>query len=136
MARQNQFSLREIQDAIKEARGNVVKAADLLGAGRRTVYNYVRRYKSLENLIREERRFTETTRLDVAERNLDDRLEAGDWRATEFVLATVGKKRGYVRGQLLQGDPENPVSVVSTSADQWIEQQKRQAEAAGVTLEK
>lgn len=136
MAHYEKFSLREVSEALKAANGNVVKAADALGAARRTIYEYVRRYKSLANLLDTERRFTESTRLDLAERNIDKRLEAGDWKATEFVLATIGKKRGYVRGQLIQGDTENPIPIVSSTAKQWIEQKQRQAEAAGVVLER
>ena len=135
MAKHEKFSVREIKAALESSGGNIVAAADQLGAHRATIYNYLERYVSLSDVAKKARRSKRSLRIEIAERNLDRDLEAGRRWATEFVLSTLGRDRGYVRGQILQGDPENPLPVASLTPDQWKEQKRRQAEAAGLTLE-
>lgn len=136
MARKQEFTAKQVRGAIQDAGGNIARAADALGVSRRTVYDYIRRYKSLKDVVGAERRFKRAMRVDIAESNLDDALDSGDWRATEYVLSTLGKGRGYMRRSITQvsGSPDEPLPVALLTADEWVDKMREQAKRAGATL--
>lgn len=78
-------------DALKETRGVIMKAADILGCERQTIYNYRDRYEDVRAAI-ENTREVETDR---AELKLYEAIERGEPWAISLYLKTQGKKRGY-----------------------------------------
>ena len=134
MARKPDFDRVQVKEAIIEAGGNVARAAKLLGTERQTVYNYINRYKSLRGLVEIEREKRRKYRIDLAENNLDQALEDGDWNATRLVLKTIGKKYGYSESLQLEGNELNPVQVATQTADEWKKKTEERARKAGRTL--
>lgn len=70
-------------------------AAFKLGCTRQTVENYVKRYPTVAQAVKEERQKT----VDVAEGKLFDKLKTGESWAIQFILKTLGKDRGYTERQ-------------------------------------
>lgn len=135
MAAPNQvFSKDEIKDALITASGNIVKAAEIAGCDRKTVYNMIERYKTLKRVVDEQRRIKKQIRVELAECNLDKDLEAGEWSATRFVLSTLGKEEGYSTRSEVAGVPGQPTEVILKTAEEWAKQKRKQAEQAGVVL--
>lgn len=88
-----------VADALLKKRGNIAAVARLFGVTRQAVRQYVDSnpdLKDRENEGREER-------LDKAEEVLDRALDAGDMTAVYYTLSTLGKKRGYIRTDQIQG---------------------------------
>lgn len=132
MARQPDFDRKVVRDAIISAGGNIARAAKILDAERKTVYNYINRFKSLRGVVEKERQNRRNYRLDLAENNLDAALEAGEWRATEYVLSTLGKHLGYTR--TVNINEEKPVEKATIGAAEWIKKTEDRAKSAGIRL--
>jgi len=86
-----QFSAAVVADALRRTRGIYSAAADQVGCHRETVANYVKRYESVRAAAEEGR----AVLVDVAEGQLAQKVEAGEWPAVAFVLTTLGRERGY-----------------------------------------
>lgn len=127
------FSSTEVKKVLIRCSGNISKAAKHLGCERQTVYNYIDRYKSVASALKKVRGNKRDYRILLAESNLDERLEAGEWKATEYVLSTLGKKYGYTRRTDVKYEEEASVVKLETSSE-WIARMHKQAEAAGITL--
>lgn len=95
MAKNYKFSLKDIREALREEDGNISRAAKRLGASRRAIYYRIQKADSLQDLLKVERQQKGELRIDLAERNLDKDLEAGERWATKYVLDTLGRKYGY-----------------------------------------
>lgn len=82
----------EVIGALREARGYISKAGSLLGVTPQTVYNYRKRWRSVEEAwqtIREERH-------DFVENALHKQIAEGNITAIIFYLKTQARERGYV----------------------------------------
>ena len=99
MAGINGYSIEEVIKAIHDANGLLAPASRILGCSRNTIYNYARKYKTVQQAIDEAR---ETT-LDFAEQQLMKAVKSGSVPAIMFLLKMVGKSRGYVERQELTG---------------------------------
>ena len=99
MAGINGYKIDEVIKAIHDANGLLAPAARILGCSRNTMYNYARKYKTVQQAIDEAR----DTTLDFAEQQLMKAVKAGSVPAIMFLLKTVGKSRGYVERQELTG---------------------------------
>jgi predicted transcriptional regulator len=75
--------------------GNLSAVARRLNVTRATVYNYVKRWKTVEDAIEEEKQGM----LDFTENQLFKQVQAGNITAIIFTLKTLGKSRGYIERQ-------------------------------------
>jgi uncharacterized Ntn-hydrolase superfamily protein len=92
MADKQKFTANQIIEALRETKGMVYLAAKALRCNPQTVYNYAKRYKSVQQAIDDERgQF-----LDVTELALNRAVQNGEGWAIAFALKTIGKVRGYV----------------------------------------
>ena len=78
--------------AVDATKGMVYLAARHLGCTPKTVFNYAKRYPTIQQAIDDNRGKV----LDVAEVKLYDAILAGEHWAIAFALKTIGRKRGYV----------------------------------------
>ena len=107
--KQEQFTVKEMADALRESRGFVSATARRLACDPLTVYNYMERYPELVE-IRKEAKEAEK---DLAEMMLGKMIRDGQFPATCFYLKTQAKDRGYIERQEheLSGNASNPVKV-------------------------
>ena len=91
--------------ALIEARGIKSIAARNLGCGWRTVDNYCKKYKTVQNALEEAR----NTIVDVAESKLLQKLNAADNWAIGKVLNELGRDRGW--GQA-KGTSDDPIKLI------------------------
>ena len=91
MAAKNKFTADDVIRAIIAARGIKSTAADNLGCSRQTIDNYIARNPEIGAVYVAER----DRLLDQAESQLVVKVDAGDWPAIRFTLATLGKGRGF-----------------------------------------
>jgi len=101
------YKAQEVIDAIYEADGILAQAARILGCTRQTVHNYVNRYATVKDAYHSARE----ANIDHAERKLMDAVDGGSVTAIKFLLATVGKHRGYVRRQEVTGADGEPLKI-------------------------
>jgi len=105
------LSCEEIIAAIEKANGNLTAAARILGVTRQTLYNYRKRYKTVNDAIEEQRE----AMLDNAESVLYRAVLNGEAWAVCFFLKTQGKKRGYIERLQQESTGEITVRVVRDS---------------------
>lgn len=80
-----------IMQALKKTRGNIARAADIIGICRSTLHLRINAEPELKAFIEQSReRF-----LDDAEDVLQNKALSGDTVSLLFALKTIGKKRGY-----------------------------------------
>lgn len=84
-------TIKEIEDAIKERRGNLAAVGRKLGVSRQAISKRVKENKRLQEVWEE----TRETMLDDAETSLYDEALSGNTTALIFFLKTQGKSRGY-----------------------------------------
>lgn len=107
MPRKNKFTVTQVVDAIKDAKGFLSTAARHLDCDYKTVQNYAKRYPTVQEAINEER---ETVK-DLAEGSLFSEIKNGNITAIIFYLKTQGKDRGYVERQEFTGKGGEPLQV-------------------------
>ena len=81
---------KKFKKALKGSAGIITLVAQRLECSRKCVYEYIEKHK-LANLLKDERERL----VDMAESNLVKKIQQEDWKATEKVLNTLGKNRGY-----------------------------------------
>ena len=99
MASKNKYSTETVIRALKKARGIKAVAAKILGCDRHTVDNYIKRHPTVAKAYQEQRE----TLIDVAEGKLITKIDGDEWPAIKFVLATLGKDRGYTERHEIAG---------------------------------
>ncbi len=92
MTNPERYTAEQVITAIQAARGMVTIAARALGCKPQTVRNYIQRYPTVADALREERERT----LDVGELALYKAVQEGQGWAVTFLLKTIGRDRGYV----------------------------------------
>lgn len=86
------FTAAQMIQAIRTAKGLKSEAARELGCSWYTVHRACRRHPTVQRVYEE----TREEFVDLAEKKLRDKVNKGaDW-AVKWVLATLGKNRGYV----------------------------------------
>lgn len=96
------WTTKQMIDAITETHGMVYLAARKLGCDPKTVYNYAKRYASVQEAINEHRGHF----VDTCELALRRAVLAGDAWAVCFALKTLGKDRGYIEKQQVEHEGE------------------------------
>lgn len=99
MGRPQRYKAIEVVEALERARGIKAVAAKILGCTRRTVERYAERYATVAQACHQARE----TLIDVAEGQLVKAVDSGEWPAVRYVLATLGKKRGYTERTEITG---------------------------------
>jgi len=109
------YTIDEMVAAAHDSYGLIAKMATALGCERQTVYNYAKKYKTVEAAIEQARHGI----VDIAEVALLKKITSGDTASIVFVLKTLGKNRGYVeRNEITGKDGEEIlVKVVYEDAD-------------------
>lgn len=85
------FTASQVIEALDKHKGMVYLAAEALQCSHNTIYNYARRYKSVQEAIDRNRGKV----LDTAELALYSAILNGEHWAVTFALRTIGKDRGY-----------------------------------------
>lgn len=107
------YSAARIVEALQRSKGMVYVAARDIGCSPMTIYNYARRYPSVQAEIDAERGML----VDTAELALWDAIQNGEGWAISLVLKTLGKSRGYVERQEVSGPGGGAVNIVVKWAD-------------------
>lgn len=92
------YTAEQIATAIQEAEGFVTRAAREVGCSSRTIYNYAKRYVSVQQAIDNARE----ERIDWVEDKLFDQMEKGNVTAMIFYLKCQAKSRGYIEKQQIE----------------------------------
>lgn len=80
-------------------RGKISLVADTLGVATSTVYNYAKRYATVQNAIDDAQNHEDTKLVDTAELAIQRATVNGKAWAVKYVLGTKGKNRGWVERQ-------------------------------------
>ena len=89
--RPQRFTEEQVAQAVMEAGGILTTAAQRLGCASCTIYEYLKRFPALKDVLVEARE----SALDEAESELMKLIRAGNLTAIIFFLKTQGKSRGY-----------------------------------------
>lgn len=109
MKKGEKWTPKQMIDALKAASGMVYVAARKLGCDPKTVYNYAKRYPSVQQAIDSERgHFLDTTEL-----ALQRAVLAGEGWAVCFTLKTLGKERGYIERRQIEHSGKIDVTKLS-----------------------
>lgn len=106
MAKNYQISV--IKKAIDGSGGYITEIAARLKCDWHTAKDYITKL-GLEEYLKLE----EETRLDKAERKLDQQIDSGDTTALIFFLKTKGKKRGYIERQEITGAEGEKLNAIT-----------------------
>jgi len=118
------YTAAQVAEALDKHYGMVYLAAEALGCSHVTVYNYAKRYKSVQEAIDRNRGHV----LDTAEVALYSAILAKEHWAVAFALKTIGKNRGYTEKteQEITGAGGGPVEqrlvILPSKDDQDSEQ--------------
>lgn len=99
MSRQR-YTAAQVAQALTTSKGLVYLAAKRLKCDAETVYNYCKRYPSVQ-AAREAQR---GQMVDIAEQKLWESIQNGEAWGITLCLKTLGKDRGYVERQELGGE--------------------------------
>lgn len=94
-------------DAMHKNLGVVTTACKIVGIGRNTHYEWLKKDPEYKQSIEESGEIA----LDFAESQLHKRIQAGSDTAIIFFLKTQGKKRGYVERQEIQQKQDENIIV-------------------------
>jgi hypothetical protein len=86
------YSISRVISVLRDHHGLLVLAAGELGCSRQTLYNYIRRYPKVAEVLTEERERL----VDLAEHGLIHHLQEKSPWAISLVLKTLGRSRGYI----------------------------------------
>lgn len=107
MAKEKYTTLQVI-DALKVTKGMIYLAADRLSCHPDTIYNYAKRYRSVQAEIANQR----GRLVDIAELKLHQAVMDGELGAVKYVLSTLGKERGYVEQHDLRHSGEISTRII------------------------
>lgn len=92
MAAPKGLKVSDIEEALRQHRGNMTAAGEALGVTRQNISIRVAGSSTLTALVDE---LTEV-RVDRAEMKLDEAVDRGELPAVFYLLSRLGKHRGYV----------------------------------------
>lgn len=110
MANRSRFTAAQMIEALDINKGMVYLTAKSLGCCHTTVYNYAKRYKSVQQAIDANRGHV----IDMAELKLYDAILAGEHWAVAFALRTIGKHRGYTERHEIAGADGGEINIKVT----------------------
>jgi hypothetical protein len=105
--RPQRFTEAQVSQAVTEASGILTTTAKNLGCTTTTIYEYLKRYPSLKDVLEEARE----SAIDFVESKLMKAIEEGNVTAMIFYLKTQGKGRGYVERSEHDLSPNGPVTL-------------------------
>ena len=91
MAGKRRYTASDVIEALDRHNGMVYLAAESLGCSYQTIYNYAKRFKTVQEAIDRNRGHV----LDEAETALYNAIKRGEHWAVTFALKTIGRNRGY-----------------------------------------
>ena len=100
-------TIAEIEQAIKEKRGNLAAVGRHFGITRQAVHKRVKGNARLQKAYAEARE----TMLDNAETELYEQAVKGNTAALIFLLKTQGKGRGYIERNEITGADGAPIQI-------------------------
>lgn len=104
----------KVEHALRQTDGKVYLAARALGISFQAVYDYIKRYPELQEVVEQAR----GELVDVGETMLRKAVLAGEAWAVCFTLKTIGKSRGYIeRAEFTGADGEPLVKLVINAGD-------------------
>ncbi len=110
MARTQEYTDESMIVALRQTKGMVYDAADIVGCCADTIYERAKESPAVKEAMKRERgKF-----VDKCQRKLDDAVEAGEPWAIQMGLKTLGKDRGFVEREERTGKdgaPLNPAIV-------------------------
>lgn len=109
MVGRKRITNKQMVDALKQSKGNMVLAAKVLGCSRQLIYNRSKTSKLIQETIKEMREVA----VDNAESALQRAVLEGNFKAIAFTLRTIGRDRGYVERteQEISGPRQTPVKI-------------------------
>jgi len=107
MAPKPKINKKKFITAIEGTGGIMLSIAKNLGVTRQTVYKFIEKYPDMQELrLQEEEKI-----LDIAENSLFTEAKNREQWATKYLLATKGKKRGYVEKQEIDHGGQGIVNI-------------------------
>jgi Zn-dependent peptidase ImmA (M78 family) len=100
-------TIAELEQAIKDKRGNLAAVARQFGVSRQAVHKRVKKSARLEDAYHE----AKDSMLDNAELELYEQALSGNTSALIFLLKTQGKGRGYTERTEITGADGAPVKI-------------------------
>lgn len=117
MGRPSVYSTEEIIAALKQTKGMVYLAAELVGCDADTIYYRAKHEQPIANAIKSQRGKV----VDTSEQKLFTAMEANEPWAIQMILKMLGKDRGYVEKMELDSTTKSTLEVteviVSTRAE-------------------
>ena len=110
------YTAAQIIEAIRGTRGIKAAIARKLGCHRDTVDSYLKRYTTAADAYWHERQEI----VDTAEVQLLVKLNEGDGPTIRFVLATLGKDRGYVERHEVATKDDEPLKIQASTDDKLL----------------
>lgn len=107
MDNNGKYTIDQMVEAAHSSYGLVANMAKKLGCERQTVYNYAKKYKTVETAIEQAR----VGIVDIAETALLKKIAGGDTASIIFTLKTLGKARGYVERSEITGKDGEAFSI-------------------------
>ena len=92
MSRKKSYSKKQVLNAVKGSHGIVSQVAKKLDCDWHTADTYIKLYPEAVHALAEEGE----TMIDTAESKAYELMEQGDGQMVRFILATKGRKRGYI----------------------------------------
>lgn len=108
MARSQEYTAKQMIEAAEATGGNKAAAGKRLGCTRQTVENYCKRYTTVDEAFKEQRKVM----LDYAQAGLRHHLgQMAPW-AIKFTLQTLGKEEGWSQKIETEQSGEIKIKVV------------------------
>jgi len=107
MTKARKFKVEEVVAALKQCKGMVYMAAELLGCEPKTIYNYRDKYASVKAAMTTQDGLVN----DTAELKLVQAIHNGEPWAIKYRLSTKAKDRGYVERTEITGADGDPVLI-------------------------
>jgi len=92
------YTEKQVTDAVTGSSGNVSLISKKLGCSWTTANVYIKKYPKAVMALKDEKESI----LDSAEEQLRKQVNKGEGWAVKFILATIGKSRGYTEKQEIQ----------------------------------
>lgn len=109
MGQRAKITKTKLIKAIDGTGGIITAIAKKLQVTRKTLYEYLNKPKNAwaQDYLHHEREKI----IDVAEKSLFEKCREQEQWATKFILATIGKKRGYVEKQEIESTGVSNISI-------------------------
>lgn len=101
------LTLAKAKEALIKHNGVMLYAAEACGCSRQTLWRFIRDNPELQEI---KENATEEL-VDLAEKQMQKAIEAGDMKTVRWYLERLGKDRGYVTRQETTGKDGEPLQI-------------------------